>query len=115
MTSGPEYKLLVIIASDPDADGLVRALVNAGHSATKIGSTGGFLRRGNTTLLCGVPGDEVETVIAMVRRLCPPRTELLSVSTLPVAGEMPYFTEPIEVRAGGAVLFVLSVDRFERI
>ncbi len=108
-------KLLVIIVADADADGLVRALVQRGHAATKIGSTGGFLRRGNTTLLCGVPASGVDEVLTMIRTLCPARTELLTLGTLPLAGEGAFITEPVEVRAGGAVVFVLNVERFERV
>jgi uncharacterized protein YaaQ len=108
-------KLLITIVSDADADGLVRAMVERGYPATKIGTTGGFLRRGNTTLLSGVNADEVDDVIALVRRLCPVRTELLTIGAMPIAGEMPFLTEPIEVRAGGAVIFVLEIQRFERV
>jgi uncharacterized protein YaaQ len=108
-------KLLIVIVSDPDADGLLRAMVERGFSATKIGSTGGFLRRGNTTLLSGVAADQVDEVIELVRDLCPVRTELLAINSIPLAGEMPFLTEPVEVRAGGAVIFVLPVARFERI
>ena len=108
-------KLLVIVVADVDADGLVRALVQRGHATTKIGSTGGFLRRGNTTLLCGVPGADVEGVLLLVRRLCPARTELLTLGALPLGGEVPFVTEPVEVRVGGAVVFVLDVERFERV
>ena len=108
-------KLLVIVVADVDADGLVRALVQSGHATTKIGSTGGFLRRGNTTLLCGVPSADVDGVLLLVRRLCPVRTELLTLGALPLAGEVPFVTEPVEVRVGGAVVFVLDVERFERV
>ena len=108
-------KLLVMIVADVDADGLVRALVPRGYSTTKIGSTGGFLRRGNTTLLCGVPAAEVEGVLALVRQLCPARTELLTVGGILPSGDAGYLTEPAEVRVGGAVVFVLPVERFERV
>ncbi|MER3421063.1 MAG: hypothetical protein C4290_11310 [Chloroflexota bacterium] len=108
-------KLLIIIISDTDADGLVRAMVQRGLAATKIGSTGGFLRRGNTTLLVGVPASEVETVITLVGRTCPARTELLTLGALPFGGETPFISEPVEVRVGGAVIFVLNVERFERV
>lgn len=106
---------MVIIVSDADADGLGRGLVARDLASTKIGSTGGFLRRGNTTLLCGVPAREVETVLALVRELCPMRTEYLALGALPLAGEMPFVAEPVEVRAGGAVVFILNVERFERV
>lgn len=112
---GERLKLLVVIVADTDADGLIAAMIERGFPATKIGSTGGFLRRGNTTLLSGVEAEAVDDVLALVRRLCPARTELLTVNALPVAGEVPFLTEPIEVRAGGAVIFVLDVERFERI
>jgi uncharacterized protein YaaQ len=108
-------KLVIIIVADADADGLIRAMVERGYPATKIGSTGGFLRRGNTTLLSGIDQDEVDDVISLVRRLCPVRTELLTISTMPIAGEMPFLNEPLEVRAGGAVIFVLDITRFERV
>ena len=108
-------KLLIIILSDSDADGLVRAMVERGYPATKIGTTGGFLRRGNTTLLSGIDAEEVDDAIALVRRLCPVRTELLTLNAMPIAGEPPFLNEPIEVRAGGAVIFVLDIDRFERV
>ena len=41
--------------------------------------------------------------------------ELLPISTIPLAGEMPFLNEPLEVRAGGAVIFVLDIARFERV
>ena len=99
-------KLLIIIISDTDADGLVRAMVQRGLAATKIGST---------TLLVGVPASEVETVITLVGRTCPARTELLTLGALPFGGETPFISEPVEVRVGGAVIFVLNVERFERV
>jgi uncharacterized protein YaaQ len=108
-------KLVITIVADTDADGLIRALVERGYPATKIGSTGGFLRRGNTTLLSGIEEDMVDDVISLVRELCPIRTELLTISTIPLAGEMPFLNEPLEVRAGGAVIFVLDIARFERV
>ena len=46
MQDGQQLKLVVIIASDADADKLMKKLVEQGYPATKIGSTGGFLRKG---------------------------------------------------------------------
>lgn len=108
-------KLVVMIVADADADGLIRAMIERGYPATKIGSTGGFLKRGNTTLLSGIDSDRVDDVIALVRELCPVRMELVTLSAMPIAGELPFLTEPVEVRAGGAVIFVLDIARFERI
>jgi uncharacterized protein YaaQ len=108
-------KLIVIIASDTDADKLIKRLVGQGYPATKISSTGGFLRKGNATILSGVEADEVDQIIAIVRQECYARTEYVPVQTLPFFGEGSVLAEPIEVRVGGAIVFVVDVERFERI
>jgi uncharacterized protein YaaQ len=111
--NGP-LKLVIIIAADTDADRLMRELVERGHPATKISSTGGFLHRGNATILSGVEGDQVEDVIALVRDQCQARTEYVPVQTLPFFGEGSTLSEPVEVRVGGAIVFVVNVERFEK-
>jgi uncharacterized protein YaaQ len=107
-------KLLVIIASDTDAERLMKSLVGRGYPATKIASTGGFLRRGSATILSGVESTEVDDVITMVRQECRARAEYVPVQTLPFLGEGATLSEPVEVRVGGAIVFVLSVERFEK-
>ncbi|HUS82689.1 MAG TPA: cyclic-di-AMP receptor [Dehalococcoidia bacterium] len=107
-------KLVVIIASDVDADRLVKQLVQRGHPATKIGGVGGFLRRGNATILSGVPSADVESVVGIVRAECHARSEYVPVQTLPFLGEGMVFADPVEVRVGGAILFVVDVERFEK-
>jgi uncharacterized protein YaaQ len=106
-------KLCVIIVSDSDADRLMRRLVELGLHATKVSSTGGFLRHGSVTILSGVTDEQVDEVMALVHRECHARKEIVPLQSLPFASEMPY-TEPIEVRVGGAIVFVLDVTRFER-
>jgi uncharacterized protein YaaQ len=107
-------KLVVIIASDSDADRLMRKLVEQGYPATKVSSTSGFLHRGNATVLSGVDPDEVDQVVSLVRSECRARTELVPVQTLPFFGEGTALAEPVEVRVGGAIVFVLNVERFEK-
>jgi uncharacterized protein YaaQ len=108
-------KLVMMIVSDTDADDLMAALVERAVPATKVGSSGGFLRRGNVTIFSGVPESQVDAVLDVVNEICPARTELVPVQTLPFIGDSAFTTEPIEVRAGGAIVFVLNVDRFQRI
>ena len=50
----------------------------------------------------------------MVRAECHARTEYLPVQTLPFLGEGSVLAEPVEVRTGGAIVFVLGVERFEK-
>lgn len=117
MTSDPSngsLKLVIVIAADTDADRLMKELVERGHPATKIGSTGGFLHRGNATILSGVEENEVEDVLDLVRDQCRARTEYVPVQTLPFFGEGSTLSEPVEVRVGGAIVFVVNVERFEK-
>jgi len=107
-------KLVIIIAPDSDADRLIKRLVEQGYPATKISSTGGFLRRGNATLLSGVEASEIDALVAMIRAECHARTEYLPVQTLPFFGEGSVLAEPVEVRTGGAIVFVIDVQRFEK-
>lgn len=107
-------KLVMAIVTPNDGERLMQALVRAGFPATRTGSSGGFLRRGSTTIFSGVPAEEVDQVLAIIRRACPARTEMAPVQTLPLVGTAAS-GPPVEVRTGGAVVFVLDVERFERI
>ena len=84
-----------------------------GYPATKVSSTGGFLRRGNATIFSGVDAGDVDTVIALIRSECEARTEFLPAQALPFP-ESILPSEPVEVRTGGAIIFVVSVERFEK-
>ncbi|HEU4758634.1 MAG TPA: cyclic-di-AMP receptor [Dehalococcoidia bacterium] len=109
----PQQKLLVVITADGDADTLIQKLVERGYPATKVSSTGGFLRRGNATILSGVDADDVENVVAVIRNVCKARTEFLPAQALPFP-ESIFPAEPVEVRMGGAIVFVIPVERFEK-
>lgn len=106
-------KLVVVVADSHDADPLETALVEAGLPVTSMGSTGGFLRRRSTTLVLGVQDDEVDAAIDLVRRLSEVRMELMPARRLPFLGAAA--DVPIEVRRGGAVVWVLPVERFEKV
>ncbi len=111
--AGPQ-KLCIIIVADTDANRLMERLVERGLPATKIGSTGGFLRRGNATVISGVESAEVETVADIVREECHARKEFVPVQTLPFLGDGGFSADPVEVRVGGAIMFVLDIERFVR-
>ena len=111
---GPTQLVMMVVA-DADADRLMEELVAREFPATKIGSTGGFLRRGNVTIFSGVTADRVDELIAVVNDICRARKEFVPVQTLPFLGDGTFGAEPLEVRVGGAIVFVLAVNRFERI
>ena len=108
-------KLIIAIVQDEDASRLVSSLMNDGYGVTKLATTGGFLRAGNTTLLVGVDDDKYDGAMAIIEKICRSRKQVAT-SPSPVAGTtgvyMPY---PIEVMVGGATIFVLNVDQFVKI
>jgi uncharacterized protein YaaQ len=65
-------KLVIAIVHDVDAGTVIEQLVTHGHRVTRVASTGGFLRRGNVTLLVGVGEDQVEGAIDALRESCSP-------------------------------------------
>ena len=109
----PETKLLIVITADDEADNLINKLVERGYPATKVSSTGGFLRRGSATILSGIDADDVDAVMGIIREECKARTDFVPAQGLPFPDSiMP--AEPVKVRLGGAIVFVLPVERFEK-
>ena len=98
--AGAATQLVVAIVQNEDANPVVDALVAAGHRLTRLNSAGGFLRRGNATLLIGVEAQQLEDVLAVIHANCKLRTEPNS----PSAG-MPMY---------GATVFVLEASHFMR-
>ncbi|MEN2982491.1 MAG: cyclic-di-AMP receptor [Thermus sp.] len=108
-------KLIVAIVQDTDAPGLTKALMERGLQSTKLASTGGFLREGNTTLLIGLEDDRVEEVLELIREKCRTRTRLVT-RGLPLSeAPDPFLAQPVEVQVGGAVVFVLPVEGFFKV
>lgn len=108
-------KLIIAIVHDEDAHGLVEELTDRNYRVTKLASTGGFLKAGNTTLLLGVEKEKIDEVIAVIKETCQSRKEIAPAPT-PMMGQTGVFmTYPIEVQVGGATIFVVDVDRFEKV
>jgi len=107
-------KLVVCIVHNRDRNRLNDELVKAGFKFTVIGSTGGFLREGNTTLLCGVEDEEVSGLKELVNVNCCSRDQI--VNTIPYEGSQSvgFIPSPVTVPVGGAVVFVLEVSEFVR-
>jgi uncharacterized protein YaaQ len=107
-------KLVVAVIQDKDSHRLLGALTQAGFMATKLASTGGFLREGNTTLLVGVEDEQVEKVVSIIKSTCRAREQLVTPLS-PMGGPADsYIPYPVEILVGGATVFVLSVERFEK-
>ena len=108
-------KLVTAIVHSEDASTLVDALLEKEYRATRVNSSGGFLKQGNATILVGVEDDQVDAVLEIISASCHARKQFVNpMPPIMEPGEffMPY---PLEVEVGGATVFVLPVDRFERI
>ena len=105
-------KLVVAIVQDEDAPVLSDAVVARGFRVTRMNTVGGFLRKGNATILVGVEERQIPELLAIIRHTCRTRMAFLT-ATYPVEMAEPFLSEPIEVQVGGAVVFILDVERFE--
>lgn len=108
-------KMVIAIVQDDDSLELVETLTKKKFGVTKLATTGGFLKAGNTTLLIGVNKEKTEEVINIITEICNKREEVV-VSSTPYAGDAGVFMQyPIEVQVGGATVFVIDVDQFIKI
>jgi uncharacterized protein YaaQ len=103
------------VVQERDAGKLMDALTGAQYQATMLASTGGFLREGNSTILIGLEDPQVDEVLEIVRRACRRREQLLTPMPPVVEPVDSYVAYPVKVEVGGAIVFVLDVDRMERI
>ena len=65
-------KLVIAIVQDVDAGPVIEQLITHGHRVTRVASTGGFLRRGNATLLIGTEEEHVDPIIDILLDTCTP-------------------------------------------
>ena len=109
-------KLIIAIVQDEDATRLIQSLLDEGFGATKLATTGGFLRAGNTTLLIGVEDSAIERAIHLIEKVCQARTQMTA-AQIPPGGmaASAYTPYPIEITVGGATIFVLSVEQFIKV
>ncbi len=89
-----EKRLIIALLRDADGEEVLGALLDANYRVTRIASTGGFMRRGNSTLLIGVEKEQVEAAVQLVREHSAPA---------------------IDPGLKRATVFVLKVDQFEQI
>ena len=108
-------KLIIAIVQDEDASRLVNQLMKAGIGVTKLATTGGFLRAGNTTLIVGVEDDRYDACMGIIEKVCKSRKQIATSPVTMGGATGMYAPYPIEVTVGGATVFVLSVDQFLKI
>jgi uncharacterized protein YaaQ len=86
-------KMMIIIVRDDDADNVIAELVGQGYRVTRMSSTGGFLKRGNVTLLVGVSGDKIDAVMELLQRVCCPPDHPDHHKATVFVTDMPFFAQ----------------------
>ena len=106
-------KLILAIVSNDDASAVSSALTAESFSVTRLATTGGFLRAGNTTMIVGTEDDKVEHCIEIIGNESKRRTEIVPSAASYDIGR--YASFPVEVQVGGATIFVLDVEQFHKL
>lgn len=108
-------KLIFAIIHDDDSNRVTEELNRNEFSVTRLATTGGFLRKGNTTLLIGTEEERVESAIDLIKQNCGQRKQIVyntPYTPAGVPGVASYGVVPITVEAGGAIIFVLDVEQY---
>ncbi len=113
-------KMIYAIVHTDDSDFVTETLNQNKFSVTKLATTGGFLRKGNTTLMIVTSDDKVDKVIGIIKKECAKREQ--------VAVEQPYSDNglsgggfagvplmPFTVEVGGATIIVVNVEQFMKV
>jgi uncharacterized protein YaaQ len=87
-------KMILAILRDEDNERVTHGLLTQGLRVTRIASTGGWMRRGNTTLMIGVDDGQVDPAIEIIRENC---------------------QAVVEAGQHRATLFVLNVAQYEHL
>ncbi|SES23248.1 Uncharacterized protein YaaQ [Gracilibacillus ureilyticus] len=107
-------KLILAVIQDKDSNRLIDALGQKNFKTTKLSSTGGFLKEGNTTLMIGCEDQHVADALDVIKDNCSQREQMVS-PVSPLGGNADsYIPRPINVEVGGATVFVVPVDAFHQ-
>jgi|SRR5690625_3100998 len=107
-------KLIIAVIQDKDTNRLINALSEKNFQTTKLATTGGFLKEGNTTLMIGCQDEHVEEALEIIKDSCSQREQMVAPIS-PMGGNADsYISKPVKVEVGGATVFVLPVESFYR-
>jgi uncharacterized protein YaaQ len=105
--------LAILLVSGHQSSKLQDRLIEEGFALTEIDSFGGVLQEPTKCLLVGMNRDQMASLLEMVRQCCKPFRRFLPVQVGLSEGlaNLPM----VEVQLGGAIIYLLNVERFERI
>lgn len=107
-------KLVIAVVQDKDSNRLVNALGQENFQTTKLATTGGFLKEGNTTLMIGCEDNYLDDCLRIIKDNCSQREQMVAPIS-PMGGNADsYIPKPVKVEVGGATVFVLPIESFFR-
>jgi len=106
-------KIIIAIVANEDNNKVASNLTKKGFSVTKLSTTGGFLMSGNTTMLIGTQDEKVDEAISIIGQYSKKRKKI--VPSTSYFGMGVNVAIPVEVNIGGATIFVIDVDRYEKL
>ncbi len=105
-------KMIIAVVQDKDSNRLTDALSENDFKTTKLSTTGGFLKEGNTTFMIGCDDDKVDDILDIIKKNCSQREQMVAPIS-PMGGNADsYIPKPVKVEVGGATVFILPVDSF---
>ncbi len=107
-------KLIFAIVSKDDSYDVQDALTQERYSVTKLASSGGFLRSGNVTFLIGTQDELVDHAIEIISSKSKQRMEMMPAMDYGMNNVMSVAPN-IPVHVGGATIFVVDMERFEKV
>lgn len=107
-------KMIIAIVQDKDSNVLSNEFIEANVRATKLSTTGGFLRSGNTTFLVGIEDERVEEVLALIKKTSHSRGQFMTPQVNMGVSMDASASYPVEVQVGGATVFVLPIEQFHQ-
>jgi len=107
-------KLILAVVQDKDSSELNRALNETNFLTTKLNTTGGFLKEGNTTLMIGCEDESVDTALDVIKKHCSHREQMFVPSTSMGTHADSYLPTPVKVEIGGATVFILPIEAFHQ-
>jgi uncharacterized protein YaaQ len=105
-------KLIIAVIQDKDSNRLTDALSDENFKTTKLATTGGFLKEGNTTLMVGCEDQYVDEALEIIKENCSHREQMVAPIS-PMGGNADsYIPKPVKVEVGGATCFILPIESF---
>ena len=106
-------KMVLAIINYDDSQDVISSLMKAGFSITKLATTGGLLKAGNVTILIGLDESKLDECFDIIREHSSSRKQIMPATAELGMGFFP--STPVQVEVGGATVFVLNVERFEKL